>query len=67
MTITVQGTEYATTEKKGALPLAELSALYIVHRALQGDELAIEILNAAKSVVIDAHGNQVWPVLEDGA
>lgn len=58
-TLTVRGIEFASTA--GYVPLGELTKLYLVFRALDGDKLAIEILEAAGTIVTDNNGNQIWP------
>lgn len=54
----VRGHEFKSI---GHIPLGELTKLYLLFRAIDGDELAIEILNAAGTIVKDANGIQLWP------
>ena len=44
--------------------LSDLAKLYLVFRALDGDELAAELLNAAGTIVTDDNGTQLWPKKE---
>lgn len=59
--ITVRGYKFALTG--GYIPLAELSKLYLVIRAIDGDELAAELLNAAGTTVKDFDRKQIWPMV----
>ena len=47
----------------GDVPLSRLSEIYFVMRAIEGDKLAQDILNAAGSIICDVDGNQIWPPL----
>jgi len=59
--ITIRGYKFASTG--GYISLAELSKLYLVIRAIDGDELAVELLNAAGTTVKDFDGKQIWPIV----
>lgn len=55
---TVRGITYKVT---GSIRLKELASVYLVHKALEGDELAKEILDAAGMKITDKDGNQIYP------
>lgn len=58
-----RGIKYRTTGEN--LPISELASLYLIHKALDGDKLANELLQAAKTVVRDVNGKQVYPPVKD--
>jgi len=48
---------------EGDIPLSRLSEIYLVLRAIEGDKLAQDILNAAGTIIHDIDENQIWPPL----
>jgi hypothetical protein len=57
-----RGIVFAATGK--GVRLADLNQLYLVFRALEGDQLAIDLLNTAGTVVSDINKKQIWPVVD---
>ena len=47
------------------IPVSDLPQLYMIFRALDGDELAREILDANETVIKDSDGKIVYPPQQD--
>lgn len=54
-----RGTKYRKTG--GRVPLKDLSNLYLIYKALEGDQLAKDLLDAAGTIITDYDGNQIYP------
>ena len=55
---TFRGNEYNVT---GRIRLSDLCSMYLVHKALEGDALAKELIDAAQIKVTDKNGKQIYP------
>ena len=58
------GNEYSVS---GRVRLSDLCSMYLFHKALEGDALAKELLDAAQIKVTDKNGKQIYPPVEMGS
>ena len=58
-TFEIRGIKFKKTG--GKLGIDELAALYLVMRAVEGDTLAIELLNTGDIRVVDFEGKLIYP------
>jgi len=61
--LAIHGMNLFHSRVEGDVPLSRLSEIYFVLRAIEGDKLAQDILDAAGSIIYDVDGNQIWPPL----
>ena len=60
--VAIHGIDLFRSRVDGDIPLARLSEIYFVLRALEGDKLAQDILDAAGTILHDVDGNQIYPL-----
>ena len=60
-TLTVRGVDFFI-QGNGYIPLNELTKLHLLFKAIEGDSLACEILDAAGTKMQDAEGNIIYPL-----
>jgi hypothetical protein len=59
--LAIHGLNLFQSRVEGDVPLSRLSEIYFVLRAIEGDKLAQDILDAAGSIICDVDGNQIYP------
>ena len=50
-----------TFKRYGRIPVHQLSGLYLMFKALEGDQISIDLLEAAGTVISDYDGKQIYP------
>ena len=63
--VTIRGIDFAINGNSTP-SVTELGGLYLVLKALEGDELAKEILDRLDKVIYDADRKQIYPPIEKG-